>query len=468
MGTEKGLYKYNATTESFRLLVTPFIERVRDIQMDTSGNLWFISNFDLFKYSEITKKIVHFTIDSYSEVTSICTLPDGSVWVSTPTGLLKKYNPDSNSFSEYDMFNHSPKTVSTWIEKLYGTTNGNILIGTSNQGVKLFQTGTATYEDILTYNTDKTEIFARNFVQTSSDECWIATESGIFIYNFTTGKTINLQKDYNNPYSISDNAVYTFCKDKEGGIWAGTYFGGISYYPKQSLAFHKYFPEKDKNSLSGNVVREIHQDKYGSLWIGTEDAGLNKFDEATGLFTPFKPTGNKEGISYTNIHGLLATGDELWIGTFEHGLDVMNIKTGKVIRHYSKGTGEYSLKSNFIYCISQSNDGQIMLGTTVGAYVYNRKDDNFSLLPEMPLNNWYSSILKDHQGIIWAGTYGNGVNYYNTKNQKAGNFRYEVHNKNSLSSDRVNSLFEDSYKNLWFATEGGLCRFDRKTNSFKR
>lgn len=467
-GTEKGLYKYDATTESFSFLPTPFKEQITDIKMDTRGNLWFISNFNLFKYYEPTNKLEQFTIPPNFEATSICTLADGSVWASTSGGLLKKYNFDSNSFESFNMFEHSPKTVSNWIEKLYATLNGNILIGTSNQGVKLFDTRTLTYKDILTYNADKTEIFARNFVQTTPDECWIATESGIFIYNMITGKAINLHKDYSNPYSISDNAVYTFCKDKEGGIWAGTYFGGINYYPKQPLAFTKYFPEKGKNSLSGNVVREVHQDQYGNLWIGTEDAGLNKLDTATGQFTSFQPTGTKDGIAYTNIHGILASGNELWIGTFEHGLDVMNIKTGKVIRHYSKKSDSGSLKSNFIYCIYQPPAGDIMLGTTIGAYRYNRATDNFSLLKGFPLFVWYSSLLQEEDGTIWACTYGNGVLYYNAKTNKGGSFRYDSHDKNSLASDRVNSIFEDDKKNLWFATEGGLCLFDRQKNHFIR
>lgn len=468
IGTEKGLYQYDATTESFSLLAGSLKDQVTDIQMDADGNLWYISSFNLFKYNQLSKKLEQFPINRYFESTSICTSTDGSVWISTPSGFLKKYNPATNSFTEYNVFKHSPKTVSTWIEKLYGIANGNILIGTSNQGIKLFDTKTADYKDILTYNADKTEIFARNFVQINEDECWIATESGIFIYNMQSGNTLNLHKDYNNPYSISDNAVYTFCKDKEGGIWAGTYFGGINYYPKQSLTFQKYFPEEKKNSLSGNVVREIHEDSYGNLWIGTEDAGINKFDRATGTFTAFKPTGTKGGISYTNIHGLLATGNELWIGTFEHGLDVMNIQTGKIIRHYAKNTDSNSLKSNFIYCLYQSDEKEIMLGTTIGAYQYNRSTDNFSALPGLPLFVWYSSILKDDSGVIWAATYGNGVYYYNTKTKNTGNFRYEAHNKNSLSSDRVNSLFEDSNKNLWLATEGGLCKFDPSTDGFKR
>jgi ligand-binding sensor domain-containing protein/signal transduction histidine kinase len=468
VGTENGLYQYAAGTESFSLLKGTANGPIRDIRMDGSGNLWFIRGFTLSKYNAEKKELESYEINTHFEATSLCTTPDGTVWVSTQVGLLEKYNPVNNSFSSYDVFYHSEPTVSKWVERVYATTQGKILVGTSNQGAKLFDIKTNTYQDILTYNANKTEIFVRNFVQTADDECWIATESGIFIYNLNNGHVINLQKKYNDPFSISDNAVYCFVKDKEGSIWAGTYFGGVNYYPKQHTAFKKYFPRLDENSLSGNVVREIHQDHNGNLWIGTEDAGLNKFDTATKLFTHFEPAGDKKSIASTNIHGLLVNGDELWIGTFENGLDVLNIKTGKVERHYSKGLDEHSLKSNFIYCIAQMRSGEIMLGTTQGAYVFNRKQNNFNLLPGMPANNWYTGILQDDNDIIWASTYGNGVNYFNKKTGTGRNFRYDVTNKKSLCSDRVNSLFEDSKKNLWFATEGGLCRLNRKSNDFKR
>lgn len=467
IGTEKGLYNYDATTESFSLLKTNAETQVTDIRMDGSGNLWFISDFMLIKFNERKKSLQYFPVSKNFEATSLCVSSDGTLWASTSAGWLVRYNDAADSFTKYNVFYHSPKPVSKWIERIYSASNGTILIGTSNQGAKAFDIHTATYKDILTYNPDKTEIFVRNFVQTGADEFWIATESGIFIYNIKTGKFANLQKKYNDSYSISDNAVYTFCRDMEGGIWAGTYFGGVNYYPKPHTFFKKYFPKIGENSLSGNVVREIRQDNYGNFWIGTEDAGLNKLDIATGKFIHFQPTGDRGSISYSNIHGLLVNGDELWIGTFEHGLDVMNIKTGKVIRHYVS-SDKNLLKSNFIYCIYQADSEAIMLGTTRGIYTYNKQRDEFKPLPKIPLYNWYTSILKDKDGIIWAGTFGNGVNYLDTKTQKNGNLRYEAKNKNSLSSDRVNCIFEDSNKNLWFATEGGLCKYNRKTNDFKR
>jgi len=281
VGTEKGLYKYDATTESFSLLKTNNVTQVTDIKMDGQGNLWFISGFMLVKYNEGKKSLVYYPVNQYFETTSLCVSPDGTLWASTSRGLLVRYNATENSFTRYNMFEHSPQPVSKWIEEIYSTTNGVILVGTSNQGAKAFDIKTEKYKDILTYNPDKTEIFVRHFVQTGPQEFWIATESGIFIYNLETGKFSNLQKKYNDSYSISDNAIYTFCKDKEGGIWAGTYFGGINYYPNPYTPFKKYFPKIGENSISGNVVREICEDNDGNIWIGTEDAGLNKLDVAT-------------------------------------------------------------------------------------------------------------------------------------------------------------------------------------------
>ena len=470
VGTENGLYRHDPTTESFRPLGVANSGRIRSIQMDRAGNLWFISGFTLFRYDLVKKTLNYYNADRYFGATSICLASDSSLWVSTTEGSLQRYDPQRNVFIAHDLFMHSPRTLNTWIETIYAGTDGVILAGTSIHGAKLFDIHTGDYKDILTYNSDGTAVFARNFIQTTPDgsEFWIATESGVFIYDKTTGHLLNLPKKYNDPYSLSDNAVYTFCKDKEGGIWAGTYFGGINYYPKPYTSFKKYFPKSGENSLSGYVVREIHPDRYGRLWIGTEDAGLNRLDTATGLFTHFQPTGTPGSISYSNIHGLLVRGDELWIGTFEHGLDIMDVRTGRVIRHYSSGSGPYDLKSNFIYCIYQTKEGAVWVGTTRGAYQYDPVHKGFVLLPGMPLNNWYSSLLEDKQGVIWAGTYGNGVNYYDPHTKTSGNYRYDPRNKNSLSSDRVNSLFEDGDRNLWFATEGGLCRLNADRRSYRR
>lgn len=467
-GTNKGLYQYDATTESFHLIKGTENNEIRDIEMDGNKNLWFIAGTTLHTFNMLSKTTFVYQPAEYFNATSIFIARDGVLWASTDDGFLKKYNSVSNSFVGYNMFRHSKNATSKWIEKVYAPNDSSLLVGTSNQGAKLFDVRKGDYKDILTYNTDKTEIFVRDFIKNSDDEYWIATESGLFIYNIKTGKTVNQVKKYGDPYSISDNALYTLCKDKEGGIWAGTYFGGVNYFPKQYNYFDKYYPDSSPHSLNGNAIREITQDHFGSIWIGTEDAGLNKLNVQTGDFTHFKPVGTKNSISYSNIHGLLAIGNELWIGTFEHGLDIMDIVSGKVIRHYAASDRPNSLRNNFIHDIYRTRSGDIIIATARGLYQYNKAADNFRLFTEVPTNIFYTVILEDSQGTLWLGSYRDGIYFFNPKTGRHGNFRYEAGNQNSLNSNRVNEIFEDSKGALWMTTDNGFCRFAAGKNSFTR
>lgn len=464
-GTINGLYRYNDSVENFTEIRTG--GEVRDIKSDDDNNLWFILAGRLIKYNKKTAETFDYVQKNYFDASSVIVTNDNEVWISTTTGLLEKYNRSNNTFTPYPVFENTANISSKWIEKIYYSKDNRIFIGTATHGAKVFDIASKTWKDLIIYNDDNTAIFARDFLQTSPNEIWIATESGIFIYNSTDNSFVNLKKQYNNPYSLSDNAVYTLCQDREGGIWAGTFFGGMNYYPKQYTSFKKYFPNYSANGLSGNAVREICKDKYGNFWIGTEDAGLNKLDTKTGTFTTYRPTGNLNDITYYNIHALLAKDDHLWIGTFEHGLDIMDIKTGSVIKHYSAESGG-SLVSNFIISIIETKDGVIYIGTRNGLQKYDAANDKFVLVKEVPPNFIYS-LFEDHNGTIWACTTDNGVFYFNDKTNEKGSLQYDAHNKNSLSTNFALNIYEDSNNFLWIATEGGgVCKYDPVKKVFKR
>jgi ligand-binding sensor domain-containing protein len=150
IGTEKGLYSYDATTESFSLLKTDAQTQVTDIRMDGAGNLWFISEFTLVRYDVKSNKLRYYPISENFETTSLCVSSDGTLWASTSSGFLVKYDSSTDGFIKYNVFANSPKPVSKWVERIYSASNGTILIGTSNQGAKCFDIKTATYKDILT------------------------------------------------------------------------------------------------------------------------------------------------------------------------------------------------------------------------------------------------------------------------------------------------------------------------------
>jgi signal transduction histidine kinase/ligand-binding sensor domain-containing protein len=406
----------------------------------------------------------HFPNAQY--VTSICKADDGGIWFTTNDGYIERFNEGPETFTTFDIFSHSPPSNTRWLQRIRYAGDHRFLIATNDQGLKCFDAATRDYKDILTYNPDKTTIYVRDILQYSADEFWLATESGIFILNINTGQATNLRKKFLDPYSLSDNAVYSLCKDSEGGVWAGTFFGGVNYYSKQYSSFQKYYPDNSKNSISGSAPREICQDPYNNIWIGTEDAGLNKLDIKTGAITHFMPSGAPTDIAHTNIHGLLSVGNELWIGTFEHGLDVMDIRTGKVIRHYMAGPGPHDMKSHFVLSLIRTADGNLALGTSNGAYTYNKKTSNFTPIPDFPFNTFVAIVMQDHAGVIWIGTHGKGVYYLDPSTGHLGHIPGEATDGKGLSSPIINAIAEDSQHNLWISTEGaGLCRLspDRKT-----
>jgi ligand-binding sensor domain-containing protein/signal transduction histidine kinase len=467
VGTQRGLYLYDVAHERFHLLDGIQLGAIRHILIDHTGDLWFISGLKLYCYPADQLKKNSGKLTLCCDATSICQTKEGSIWIASWDGLLRKYIPSTHSFRSFDLFRHSPPSSSKWINELFDTGKGYLFVGTPNQGIKLFNLESLTYKDLIVYNADKTEIYVRDFERYNDDEYWIATESGIYIYNWSNNTFKNITKQFNNPYSLSDNAVYSLHKDKEGGIWVGTFFGGVNYYSPPYNWFEKYFPDNGKNAIKGNAVREICEDQKGHLWIGTEDGGLNRLDKKTGSIVCYNPTGAKGSISYSNIHGILPDGEKLWIGTFEHGLDVMDINSGKVIRHY--GTNTQNLNSNFIVTLYKTREGTLLAGTSVGLRQYDPKSDRFMAVPEVPANNFISHILQDSEGTIWVSATGIGVFYYNPVTGINGNIRYEPHNVNSLSGDIINNIFEDSAGNLWFASEGsGITVYNRKTKKFKR
>lgn len=456
VGTHKGIYIYDPLTETF----TPFKKiaqtEISSLLGDDKNNIWIIADFILYKYNKRTNGLIRYQFEK-EQTTAIRLSDKGTVWIGTNTGKIKKYNAIGDEFLAYDVIQSFTKKKMSHIQDVYPVTDTTLLVGVMDQ-VILFHTNNAKTENVFENYPWADHIKIHKIFQQATNEYWIGTETGLYILNLKTKNATHIEKQIDNPYSITDNVVYAFCRDTEGGTWIGTFFGGVNYYSRQYNKFQKYFPQTSTNSLKGNLIHEITSDKNGNLWIGTEDAGLNKIDGRTGFIKHFMAGKSRGDICYSNIHGLIAAGDELWIGTHEHGLDVMDLKAEKVVRHYNAGNDSNSLKSDFIVSLYETRNADILVGTWYGLFRYNRQKNNFSPLPFF--NKQVQAIHEDKQGTLWVCSYGNGVYYYNAATGKKGNIRHEANNTNSLINNYVNNIFEDSKNNFWFCTEEGLSKYN--------
>ena len=463
VGTYKGIYIFDPLTETFKAfkLIPP--GEVRYISGDKQHHIWIISNLNLYRYDELSNKVTAYPLKNDLTVT-MNMARNGSLWTATNQGFINHYNMAGRLLASYDISRANKNRKFSTIQEIYPIGDTAVITGTMNQAI-LFNYKNNSIVNVLKGQNTLGDIHVHVIFHQNDDMYWLGTENGLYIFNLKNGKTTLVQKQYSNPYTITDNIISAIYKDAEGGTWIGTYFGGLNYYSGQYNNFKKYFPEPGVNSLSGNIVHEITKDQYGNLWVGTEDAGLNKIDPKTGLVEHFLPGKAPGSIAYRNIHGLVADGDKLWIGTYEHGLDVMDLQTRQVIKHYTAAQNSKTFSSNFIVSLFKTRSGDILVGTWNGLFKYNRATDAFTAMPFF--TDHVQSIREENDGTLWVSTYGGGIYYQNTLSGKSGHISYHTGKPNSILNDYVNGIFIDSHNNKWFCTEGGLSRYDARTATIK-
>jgi signal transduction histidine kinase/ligand-binding sensor domain-containing protein/DNA-binding response OmpR family regulator len=463
VGTANGIFIYDEKKENFAHLKGIPAGNAAFIKKGLNGWLWIISNWLLYQYDSSNGKLV---IHRFKNGSSRSLIIDakGNPWVTTSSGLVKKYDQTSGNFIDMPMPAAGVRKKPLFAMRILPVGDSALIVCDSAKAY-CYNYKTGGLNELFSEKNGNKYIFTYAIFQSGKTEYWLATESGIFIVNIETKSVQHLRKSYTDPYALADDGVRAIYRDKEGGNWIGTFDGGINYNHNQYQNFIKYFPQPGKNSLSGNVIHEISKDNRNNLWIGTEDAGLNRLDLKTGLISHFIPSEKKGFIGYKNIQGLLADRNKLWIGTSSRGLDLMDLSTRKVIRHYRKEDHTSGVTDNFIITLYRTKKGDVLAGTDSGLTKYDSKKDKF--IPVPFFNHYLQAIHESEDETLWACTYGYGVFYQNPESGVSGHLNYSAGKNKGLISKDVNGVFEDSQFNMWFCTEGGLSRYNPKTKVFR-
>lgn len=466
VGTDAGIYIYYPQEEVFRsfsLKATDGSTVEKTVTMitgDKEGNIWIVAEMQgLYCYNSQQQSLINYQLKK-SNIRSFNIDKTGTIWVSFYEGGLYFSKDNLKTVQPFKTPDGEEPFKDEVISKTYLGPYNCLYIGSEKSGMKEADLSTHKIRNLTLSDKSGEQVFVRDFIPYLDNELWIGTESGIYIYNFKTDTSTHLRSSAYDPYSLSDNAVYSLFVDKEDGLWIGTYFDGINYLPKQYTYFKKYYPTGKNTDLQGRRVREISESTDGTLWIGTEDNGLYNFNTKTNSFEFFAPSKD-----FTNVHGLCMDNDNLWVGTFSKGVKVINSKK-EIIKSYLKGDRKNSLNDNSVFTICKTRTGQIYLGTLFGLLRYNNNTDDFTEIPELK-NIFVYDIIEDSKGNLWLATYVNGAFRYDINQDKWTHYTHNEKDENSLSYNKVLSIFEDSKKQIWLTTQGrGFCRFDAEKEVF--
>lgn len=468
VGTGDGAYRYDPRTGEFRRYTTQTIDGeqvaglVRDIQVDQQGDVWMaVFNKGIFR-ATASGALDYFNLTTGSSpapvwIRRIAFDTSGRVWVGTYHQGMYCLDPERGTVTQYLIHPRSVTGQDNDVNDIFLLDAENLLVGTTNSGVQIFNLRTLSFAPLLESDGQGKPLYVRRISRSDNGELWIGTESGLYIYHPQSRQYENLRHVNGDSFSITDNAVHAIYQDREGGMWLGTFFGGVNYYIKPYSLFEKYYPITGGNSIKGKSISEFCQVDDHHIWIGTEDAGLHRFDPVTKRFT-------NGYLPATNIHALMHDGNYLWVGSFTEGLFVVDLRTLQY-KQYKSSSAPGSLINNNIYSIYKDYTGTIWVGTMMGLCRYEEATDTFIPVQDTWISTQVNDIVEDHRGVLWFATIGGGLYAYDRSTDTWKHYATPI--ADDATSGKITCLLYDKQNQLWLGTEGaGMFRYDRQRDTF--
>lgn len=474
IGTDEGIYIYDYETEDIMPFVLATSKNIHietntnHIVEDKDKNLWFTTvGQGIFKYNTITNHLEQYEFKNANGLmASVLVDSENQIWAITNWGNsgLFKLNKAENKFETFPLSYESGKHDSNALVMLEDSEH-TLWLGTWECGLQKIDKYSGKATTYLHPTDGKGATHIHSIMEYAPHQLLIGSDDGLLLFNTITEEYQLFTEDETNPHSLSNRFVYPIIKDHEGGIWIGTYYGGVNYISPNTGQFESFVHSRFSNSVNGTVIGRFCEDSNGDVWIASDDGGLNRFSPKNRKFSHYLPLEGKNSLSYHNVHALCMDGDNLWIGTYTGGVNVLNLQTGTFKTYSAYQDNPASLDGTSSYAIFKDRKERIWVTSMSGVNLYNREKDNFTRIKY--LDALTIDIDQDTKGNLWFSTQGKGLFKYHPEKQIWKNYIHDHKNPNSLANNQVNCVLIDTNGEMWVGTMNGLCKYNAEEDAFE-
>lgn len=481
--TTKQLVIWNTVTEKIDTLDFSHLPKqprstklISSFCKDSHNYIWLGGTGLLCRYDQQRDVITNFSYllhDINSKIQTIYLDKAAQLWILTASdGIFKLQEPKDNTLSkdtnqEYQLvreplfafLNHN-------VNVLFQDTEYNYWIASNKILYCLKNTDNAQQAWERIQFTDEMQIIPNkgltiNAIAQRKNTIFAATTSGLFSYELGTEKATFQTSQKNLPNKLNACNLYHLYVDNEDGLWIATFSGGVNYASPTSNNFTLESTVNQK--INQEVVKSLIEDKNHMIWIGTETAGLYSWNRETDQVTHY--LGNQPAKFQSdarNITSLATINQHLIAGSYNQGIDVINLNTHKRVTFTSKNTYPDPLPY-YVYSLVIKDQETVWVGTQFGLYLLNYATGESHHIKQ--INNRVTCMVTDRYDNTWTTCKNDALYRYNN-DKKTCSLIINLKNPNSAFSTCKTLATDGDF--LYIGTnQEGVWRYHIATNKME-
>ena len=283
-----------------------------------------------------------------------------------------------------------------------------------------------------------------------ADWFWVPILVVWFFFDFDTKTWLFLRNDPDNPNSLGSNNIEELALDDQGTLWIGCNDYGL-------IAYDTVYQTLEHFPIEGVVLSDIELDG-DSIWISTSNMGLMRFDKKTKTYEKIKGT-ETLGQIYTMF---IDSKGNHWVGSRKGAILLKEILKGNFASFFPM------LENRRVLSIHEDNTGVLWIGTYNNGLFKSLKSkgmfdhwDITNMGKNRLSNNLVRTVAEDLNGDIWVGLDGNGIDVFAKKSSKTLHYNINGPKETKIPNNRIRSILAGNDGSMWIGSYGGLTKINR-------